>query len=422
MSIITNIDSSAFKKTTLSNGIRVVTEKIPSVRSVAVGCWIDNGSRHESERLNGISHFVEHMVFKGTTRRRVHHIAQSMESVGGYLNAFTGREHTCFYARALDEHLGRAIDITTDLVFNPSFPEKEIEREKDVVLEEMKMYEDSPEDVIFESFDAALYPRHPLGRPILGSEKTVKSFTRKNLVSFTKSHFSGNRIVISIAGNVEHDQAVRLVEKAMEKGEQPKKGKKKPVIKAIPRYNPKNITRDDTHFHQAHLLVGRRSFGLNNSKKLKLTLLNAVLGGGMSSFLNQNIREKFGYCYNIYSFANMISNTGEFGVYMATDLKKVDQARDLIFKELWKLQQKPLSKNKLKQSKNQMKGSMMLGLESMSNRMMRLGRLELYYNKVTDLDTTLENLDKITDDDLYRLSQDLLKPSRFSVISLTSKP
>ena len=418
--MINGKQSSVYKKTILPNGIRVVTEYIPSVRSVAVGCWVDNGSRDESARLNGLSHFVEHMVFKGTKTRRLHQIAQSMESVGGYLNAFTGREHTCFYARALDDHLKRAIDITTDLVFNPTFPQKEIEREKDVVLEEMKMYEDSPEDVIFESFDSALYPGHALGRPIIGSNKTVKSFSQSDLLKFTKSRFAANRIVISIAGNVDHDRAVDLVSECVKKGNKLAKTRSKKREK-LPRYTPKSVVRTDTNFHQAHLLIGRRNFGLNSSKKLRLTLLNSVLGGGMSSRLNQNIREKYGYCYSIYSFANMISNTGEFGVYMATDLQKAEKSKDLIFKELKRLKDKPLSNAIVKRAKNQMKGSMMLGLENMSSRMMRLGKMELYYESFVDLDTTMDKLDRISSEELFSLAQDVLKPSRFSDIILKSQ-
>jgi len=408
---------SSIQKTALANGLRIVTETIPSVRSVAVGCWIDNGSRFESARLNGISHFVEHMVFKGTKNRKVQQIGRSMESVGGYLNAFTGREHTCFYARCLDEQLPKAIDITTDLVLNPVFPKREIEREKDVVVEEMRMYADSPEDVVFEQFDKTLYPKHSLGRPIIGSEKTVRSISQEDLFRFTKNTFAAERLVISVAGNATHSEVVEHVEQALEKGSKISKKGRVNRNSTLPRYYPKDVSITNKQFHQSHILVGRRTIGLNSSKRLKLTLINSVLGGGMSSRLNQNIREKYGYCYNIYSFANMISNTGEFGVYMATDPQKVDRSRTLIFSELSKLKQKPLGKTRLKQAKNQLKGSMMLGLENMSTRMMRLGKLELYYGDIKSLDATIAALDKISVDALHEMSSKVLDPSKYSVIS-----
>ncbi len=203
-----------FQKTTLANGVRVLTETIPSVRSVSVGVWIATGSRDEAPSEAGISHFIEHMVFKGTARRRMHHIAQRLEAVGGYLNAFTSKEYTCFYARALDEHLGRAIDTVCDLVLQPNFPEKELEKEKDVVLEEMKMYDDAPEEAIFDRFESVVYRDHALGRPILGFPETVRSFSRAQLLDFVAAHYTLDRIVLAVAGNAAHEEVVALAEEA----------------------------------------------------------------------------------------------------------------------------------------------------------------------------------------------------------------
>src|SRR5690606_10742767 len=197
-----------FRKTTLGNGVRVVSEAIPSVRSISVGVWIGTGSRDEADPESGISHFIEHMVFKGTEKRRTHHIAQRMEAVGGYLNAFTAKEYTCYYARALDEHLERSIDIVTDLILHPNFPAKELEKEKEVVLEEMKMYEDTPEDLVFEQFEAVIFKDHDLGRPILGFPDTVRAFSRDQLVSYIDSHYTPERTVLAVAGNAKHDEVV----------------------------------------------------------------------------------------------------------------------------------------------------------------------------------------------------------------------
>lgn len=208
-------DAIAFERSILPNGLRVITERIPFVRSVSVGAWIYVGSRDEKPDEAGISHFIEHMVFKGTERRKTHHVAQWMESVGGFLNAFTGKEYTCFYARGLDEHLDRGVDIVTDLVLHPSFPQKELQKEKDVVLEEMKMYEDSPEDLIFDRLESVVYGRHPLGRPVIGNADSVASFSRSDLVRFMSRQYSPDRMVIAIAGNVTHEAAVAAVARAL---------------------------------------------------------------------------------------------------------------------------------------------------------------------------------------------------------------
>ena len=253
----TIIDTSypSFRKTTLPGGVRVLSESIPSVRSISVGVWIFTGSRDEREEESGISHFIEHMVFKGTARRRMHHIAQRMEAVGGYLNAFTSKEYTCFYARSLDEHLGRAIDTVCDLVLSPSFPEKDLAKEKDVVLEEMKMYEDTPEDLIFDRFEGAIYDAHEMGRPIIGTPASVRAFTRDQLVDYLERHYTPDRIVVAVAGNVDHDRVVRLAARAFEgTGRTPRRADRNPVNG----YAPAEIV-ERRPIQQAHLVLGTRS-------------------------------------------------------------------------------------------------------------------------------------------------------------------
>ncbi len=403
-----------FQKTTLANGVRVLTETIPSVRSVSVGVWIATGSRDEAPSEAGISHFIEHMVFKGTARRRMHHIAQRLEAVGGYLNAFTSKEYTCFYARALDEHLGRAIDTVCDLVLQPNFPEKELEKEKDVVLEEMKMYDDAPEEAIFDRFESVVYRDHALGRPILGFPETVRSFSRAQLLDFVAAHYTLDRIVLAVAGNAAHEEVVALAEEAFSSA------RRLPVERArvpVNGYAPLQLV-EQRPIQQAHLILGTRGYDIHHPRRSAVTVLNTVLGGGMSSRLNQNIRERYGYCYNIYSFLNTHSDTGDIGVYMGTDAAKVARAEKLILRELDKLVERSVSRRALNQAKNQVKGSIMLGLESMSNRMMRLGRQELLFERYFTLDEVLEELDQVTVEAVQDAAQQLFHPERFSSVVL----
>jgi predicted Zn-dependent peptidase len=404
----------SFQKTVLPNGVRVISETIPSVRSVAVGVWIFTGSRDEQEAECGISHFIEHMVFKGTARRRMHHIAQRMESVGGYLNAFTSKEYTCYYARALDEHLDRAIDTVCDLILEPDFPEKELAKEKDVVLEEMKMYEDAPDDLIFDRFESVIYRSHEMGRPIIGFPETVRAFSRKQLLDYMEAHYTPNRIVVSVAGNVDHQELVRLAERAFASSRrQPKPQPRTPLNGYEPREHV-----EQRPIQQAHLVVGTRGASIQDPDRVPLTVLNTILGGGMSSRLNQNIREKYGYCYNVYSFMNMHSDTGDFGVYMGTDASKVERSRKLILREFEKLVDKPVSRRTLTQAKTQVKGSIMLGLESMSNRMMRVGRQELYFQRYVTLDEITAEVDQVTEEDVRRMAGVVFAPSSLSTIAL----
>lgn len=359
-------------------------------------------------------HFIEHMVFKGTQRRRMYHIAQRMENVGGYLNAFTSKEYTCFYARCLDEHLSRALDTVIDLVVAPTFPEKELEKEKDVVIEEMKMYEDTPDERVFDLLDKALYTPHSMGRPVIGYEKSVRSFTQSNLFDFLESHYVPKRTIIAVAGNVTHARAVRLVERFYDD----RKGAgRKTERDPVRTYLPTNV-QDQKPMQQAHLIVGTRGYDVHDSKRIGLSVLNTILGGGMSSRLNQNIRERYGYCYNIYSFANMHSDVGDFGVYMGTDTSKIDHSIKLIFREFERLVRKSISPRELERAKSQAKGSIMLGLENMGSRMMRIARQELYYGRYFTLDEIISMVESVTVSDINSVAEELLSPDRFSIIKL----
>jgi predicted Zn-dependent peptidase len=406
---------SEVQKTVLPNGVRIVTETIPAVRSISAGVWVHTGSRDESAKEAGISHFIEHMVFKGTTRRRMDQIARRLESVGGYLNAYTSKEYTCYYARTLDEHMDRAIDVGCDLVLRPTFPEKELDKEKEVVVEEIKMYEDMPEDLIFDRFEEIVYRPHALSRPIIGFPETVRSFTRDQLIQYVQTRYTAPQIVVTAAGNATHEQVVRHVEKAFE-------GYDRAPIRRKPA-PPKAYAPDERiearPIQQAHLVLGLRSFGIRDERRNILNVLNTVLGGGMSSRLNQNIREKYGFCYNIYSFANMQSDSGDFGVYMGTDTSHVDRAKKLILRETERLVQEALSPRLLHQAVNQVKGSLMLGLESMSNRMMRLGRQELFFGRHFSLDEIVASVESVTADNVQSLAQALFAPGAFTFVLLT---
>ena len=399
--------------TTLPNGVRVVVETIPGARSLAAGVWVDTGSRDEAEGEAGITHFIEHMVFKGTARRRAHHIARHMESVGGYLNAFTAKEHTCYYARGLDEHLGRALDVVTDLVAAPAFPEGEIPKEQEVVVEELKGYEDQAEDLIFDRAEAVLYPDSPLGRPIIGTVDSIKGFTRDALTAYLDRHYVPESIVVSASGGMDPAKVVKLAERTLGALEP----RPRPERPAAAGYAP--ATHDEPRpIQQAHLVLATRSVSIHDPQRTVLTVLNTILGGGMSSLLSQNVRERYGYCYNVYSFVNHYADAGDFGVYMATDPGRVAHAERLLFRELDRLASAPVSPQRLRQAQAQVKGGLVLGLENLSSRMNRLGRQTLYFGRPLDLADMTAEIDAVTVEQVRAMAEALFVPDRFSRVVL----
>ncbi len=377
------------QKTVLPSGLRIVTESIRTVRSLSVGIWVKTGSRHEKDPEAGITHFLEHMLFKGTENRTAFDIALSMEAVGGYLNAFTSPELTCYYARCLDSELDTALDVLTDMVLHSRFPEEEIEKEKKVVIEEMKMYRDNPEDFIFEEFHKQLFLPHPLGRPIIGFESTVSGFSRESLFSYMREHYHPMNVIIAVAGNAEHEQVVRLVEKYFQplenefvaNGDEP-----------MMDYKPsKTLIRRP--IEQTHFMMGRRALSAVDPDRYKLLLANTVLGSGMSSRLHQNIREKYGYCYHIQSFMEAFRDSGLFGIYAGTDMEYLDHVRELVLVELRRLSQDLIPQKELDEAKSQLKGKLLLAQESMSNRMTRLAKSEVFYDRYITLDELVAEID-----------------------------
>jgi predicted Zn-dependent peptidase len=405
---------SSYKKTVMSNGLRVVSEEIPHVRSASIGIWVDVGSRDEQESNNGISHFIEHMVFKGTEHRSVREIARSIESVGGYLNAFTGKEHTCYYARVLDEYCELAIDVLSDLVMHPTFPEKDLGREKGVVIEELKNAEDDPDDIIHDYFDKELFGSHPLGFPVIGTEPNLRSFTQADLKSYLRDRYAARRMVLSAAGNIKHDVLVGLAERYLSRPPSRSMNGESPRVK--PRLRKPERREFSKPIQQAHVCLGRQAMSIRSKQRYPMLVLNTLLGDGMSSRLFQNIREKYGFAYTVYSFTTLMSDAGVFGAYIGTDRQHVDASIELILKELGKLTSKPVFQNELNRTKVQLKGSMMLSLESIPNRMMRLGSSELYFNSVNPIDSILRQIDAVTQDDIQAVARDLFVEDSLSTV------
>jgi predicted Zn-dependent peptidase len=404
---------SIYKKTVLPNGIRIVTEQIPYVRSVSIGVWVNVGSRDENERNNGITHFVEHMVFKGTKRYSTQQIARSLESVGGYLNAFTSKEHTCFYARTLDEYLPKAVDVLSDLVQHPLYNKSDMEKEKFVVLEELKNIEDDPDDLIHDYFDHSVYQKHPLGFPVIGKAENIKRFSKDDLFEYSREHYTPNRMVVAGAGNLKHEEVVDLVEKYFHASKS-KSGdiKRERVPKRV--HSKKEIF--ERPISQAHVCLGTIGYSIKSRHRYPLLVLNTLLGEGMSSRLFQNIREKYGFAYNVYSFANLMSDTGNFGAYIGTDNNNIDNSINLILKELEKLKTKPVGNAELKRTKAQLKGTMMLSLESMSSRMMRLGSGEMYLGDFVPLNAILKKIEAVSPDEILETANHLFRMDNFSTV------
>ena len=413
-SIHRQVENAHYRKTTLDNGIRVVSETISHVRSVSLGVWANVGSRDEATPQNGISHFLEHMVFKGTRNRNVREIAQSLESLGGYLNAFTTKEQTCYYARVLDTNIREAMDVLADIMLNATFEPREMEKEKLVVIEELKNAEDDPEDIIHDYFEKTLFPRHTLGNPVIGTEANVRRFRREDLKAHVHTHYRPSQLVVAAAGNVDHDLLVRLVDRYFGRlrGDDEQKSRK-PVSGTA---QPEKVKEYPRPITQAHICLGTLCFSIKHPQRYPLMVTNTLLGEGMSSRLYQMIREKHGLAYSVYSFVSLLSDTGVFGTYLGTDKKNITAAVELVFHELEKLKKRPVSGAELQRTKSQIKGTLMLGLENMSGRMTRLGSAELYLESYISLDTILKKVDAVTPDDILKVANDVFHPDRFSTV------
>ncbi len=402
------------QKQALPNGLVVITETMPHVRSVSVGLWVRNGSRREVPDENGLAHFMEHMVFKGTERRSAEDIAREMDSVGGMLDAFTSKEQICFNAKVLDEHLPIAFDIIADLVLRPKFDSDDVKKERQVVLEEIKMDLDNPEYLLHEIFTRGFWPGHALGRPILGTPETVRRFSRDALRTRFENWFAPDRLVMTAAGNVTHEQLLDLVHREFGtlKPAGPMENHGAPQTKAPIHLEPK---RD---LEQVHLCIGVPSVPLAHRDRFSVAVLNNLLGGGMSSRLFQNIREKRGLAYAVFSELTPYSDAGMMTVYAGTAKETVGQVIDLIIREFRTMKESSVSEEELRRSKNHLKGSLMLSLESTSSRMSNLARQELYFGRFYSLDEILASIEAVTREELQSLAQRYFQTEHIAVTVL----
>jgi predicted Zn-dependent peptidase len=402
--------------TTLSNGVRIITEAMPHVRSVSVGVWIGAGSRHETPERNGISHFIEHMVFKGTGRRSAEDIARSVDSIGGNLDAFTSKELVCFNTKVLDQHLSLAFDVLADLVLGPLFREDDIEKEKGVILEEIKMEADSPDYLVHEIFSSYFWKDHPLGKPILGTRETVKKFDRNAILEYYQAAYSPSNLIVTAAGNLTHDRLVSLVVEHFEG--------LKPAAPLPPEVAPSThariALRNKKSLEQVHLCLGVPSYPLPHQERFACYVLNTLLGGGMSSRLFQNIRERQGLAYAVFSELSPYRDTGCLSIYAGTSIESAGRVVESILKEFRQLKDSPVNDEELRRAKDHLKGSLMLSLESTASRMSNLARQEMYFSRFFTLDELVESIESVTAEHVQRIAQTFFDPKQIALTVLGS--
>jgi predicted Zn-dependent peptidase len=402
------------QKRLLPNGLVVLTETMSHVRSVSVGIWIRNGSRREVQEENGLAHFMEHMVFKGTERRSAEAIAREMDSVGGMLDAFTSKEQICFNAKVLDEHLPIAFDVIADLVLRPKFDSEDVKKERQVVLEEIKMDLDNPEYLLHEIFTRGFWPEHPLGRPILGTPETVRKFNRDSLRQRFQHWFAPDRLVLSAAGNVKHEQVLELVER--EFGDLNPSGE--PDADDAPSTHAPIHIESKRDLEQVHVCIGVPSVPLADERRFSVAVMNNLLGGGMSSRLFQNIREKQGLAYAVFSELTPYSDAGMMTVYAGTAKETVGKVIDLVIQEFRELKDNLVTEEELLRAKNHLKGSLMLSLESTSARMSNLARQELYFRRFYSLDEILAGIETVTREEIQAIAREFFRPEQIAVTAL----
>lgn len=392
-----------YKFTKLPNGIRIVTENLPHVSSFSLGFWFNTGSRNENTKNNGISHFTEHMLFKGTSNRSSKKISDDVEKLGGYLNAFTSKEHTCYYGRGVGVHLPKVFDVLSDMVQNSLFRQKDIDKESGVILDEFFDIEDSPEELIFEKFESNIFKSHPLHYQIIGTEKNIKSFTQADFLDYLSKHYTNNNFLVAASGNVNHDEIVDLVTKkivSLKNGDTKSK-------KMLAKTNKSNLV-IEKEIQQTHVIVGRETFGYVEKDRLKVNLLANIIGEGSSSRLFNVLREKNGLTYQINSFLNSFADYSAFGVYFSTNEKHADKATDLVLKEFDKILKNGVSKIEFARAKEYMKGHLIMHLEGTTNRMNRIAQTNLYLNRTKTIQESINAINEITLDDVMEVSKELL--------------
>jgi len=404
----------SLRRTELPNGLTIISEEMAHIRSVSIGIWIRTGSRHETQDLNGISHFVEHMVFKGTKSRNAEAIARQVDSIGGNLDAFTAKECVCFNVKVLDEHLPIAMDVLSDLVLNPVFNESDITKERGVILEEIKMDEDNPDLLVHEIFTQNFWKGHPLGRPILGTKETVRRFHQAMLFDYYGARFVPGNMVISAAGSLKHDNFVELVTRTFEH----LSPRAEILEEAPPKPQARIMMRNKKSLEQVQICVGVPSYSISHENRYASFVLNTLLGGGMSSRLFQNIRERQGLVYSIFSELNPYRDTGCLAVYAGTSRSTAPQVVNSIVNEFRELKRNRVSDDELQRAKNQLKGSLMLSMESSTARMSNLARQEMYYNRFFGMSEIIERVQAVSADDVQKNASEFFAPDQIAVTVL----
>jgi predicted Zn-dependent peptidase len=409
---------SQYNKTILPNGIKVISEAIPYVKSFSLGFWFNVGSRDENTQNNGITHFIEHMLFKGTKKRSAKKIAIDIESFGGYLNAFTSKEHTCYYGRGLENHIEKTFDVLSDMVQQPAFKPAEIKKESSVVIDELYDIEDNPEELIFDKFEEIIFAGNSLSMPIIGTEGNLKKFSQQDLFNFVKEKYGFNRLVIAASGAVDHAKLLKFADKYI------KTDLGKSVIRRkiyLPNNAMPKIEVIDKEIQQVHAILGMATYGYKDEKRTIANVLSQVLGEGSSSRLFQSVREKNGIAYQINSFLNSFYDISTFGVYFSTNEKMMDKAITLVLKEFKKLRETKISERELNKAKESIKSSLLLSLEGTSNRMMRIGQLELYFNRIKTIDEAIKDIDAVTRENILEAANELLDEKSFVKLIIKSK-
>lgn len=406
----------AVRRTVLPGGLRVVTEPDPTVRSAAVGFWVGVGSRDENRPQAGAAHFLEHLLFKGTARRSASDIAEEIDAVGGELNAFTSKEHTCYYAHVLDSDLALAVDVLVDVVFDAVNASGDVEVERGVVLEEIAMRDDDPEDLLYETFSSAVLGDHPLGRSVLGTEESVTAMSRARINGFYRRGYTLPRIVVAVAGNVEHEHVVELLRSALAERltgdahpEPPRSGRAR-----LPRQRSLALCTDDSE--QAHLLLGCRTFDRHDDRRFTLGVLNAALGGGMSSRLFQEVRERRGLAYSVYSGTSSYGDTGTLSVYAGCQPSRLGEVAEVIREMLATVAAEGLTEAEVARGRGQLRGGLVLSMEDSAARMSRLGRAELNHGEHLSVERVLERIDAVTTEAVAELAADLLRRPTSTVV------
>ena len=398
------------KKHTLDNGLRIVMEKIDYVRSASIGIWVNVGSNNENEETNGLSHFIEHMLFKGTDNRKANEIAEDIDNLGGQLNAFTSKECTCFYVKVLDENINEALDILSDMFFNSLFSQEEIEKEISVVIEEIKMYEDSPEDIVHDKLSEVIFSGSPMAYNILGTEENLKTFNNSKVKKYMEKNYSPSNTVVAIAGSFDEEELISIIEQKFKYWE----NKEVRHVHKESTYQRKvvGINKD---LEQLHMCIGNKTIGRHDKNYHPLLVLNNLFGGTMSSRIFQEVREKKGLVYSIYSFVSNYSNTGIFSIYAGMSYEQAEDALRTILKEMVNIKNGNISQEEFIRAKQQIKGNYILSLESTSSRMSAIGRRELLYNEILYPEEIIESINNVKMEDVLKIAGELFSIENLSI-------